>query len=96
MKTRRGYEERMLLGLSSDESNRSERKILMMSREREREKLLAWVNDLLVMAFLLNFHLHASDQYKLFRQQKCLTPSFISLRLRPFRLFPYLPLQKNK
>lgn len=37
MTTRRGYEERMLLGLSSDESNRSERKILMMSRERERE-----------------------------------------------------------
>ena len=38
MKTRRGYEERMLLGLSSDESNRLERKILMMSRERERER----------------------------------------------------------
>ena len=38
MKTRRGYEERILLGLSSDESNRSERKILMMSRERERER----------------------------------------------------------
>ena len=37
MLARRGYEERMLLGLSSDESNRSERKILMMLRERERE-----------------------------------------------------------
>ena len=35
MTTRRGYEERMLLGLSSDESNRSERKILMMLRKRE-------------------------------------------------------------
>lgn len=60
MLARRGYEERMLLGLSSDESNRSERKILMMLRERERE-LLAWVKDLPVMAFLLNFHFHASD-----------------------------------
>ena len=36
MTARRGYEERMLLGLSSDEINRSERKILTMSRERER------------------------------------------------------------
>ena len=95
MLARRGYEERMLLGLSSDESNRSERKILMMLRERERIVGVGKrpTSDGIPFEFSFScFRLISS--YPLNRN--VLSPSFLSLHLCPFKLFPRLPLQKNK